>query len=250
MKIAFIEDNPLIRKTVSNYLERSDIETEIVFETDNVKDGIKLFKKHTIDLAILDVEINGGLIFDVLNELPSLDFEILFLSSHGSYALDAFRYSAFNFIIKPIDFEQLNLQLLRVSKKRQDQKVTQSLKEQLKFLQSVIHGSTDEKIALPSQKGIDFYRINEIAWVEADSSYCKFHFKNGQEVIVSRPMKEFSDILLRHKFFRTHKSSMINLEFIKQYIKGDGGVIVLENNCEIQVSRRRKDALIEILTHS
>ena len=111
MKVAIIEDNPAIRETVSNYLNRSDVQVELVFETDNVQDGIRLFKEHSVDLAILDVEINGGLIFDVLNGLSSVDFEILFFSSHGSYALDAFRYSAFNFIVKPIDFEQLNLQL-------------------------------------------------------------------------------------------------------------------------------------------
>ncbi|MCH2225868.1 MAG: LytTR family DNA-binding domain-containing protein [Crocinitomicaceae bacterium] len=248
MKIALIEDNSAIRKTVSSYLSRSEVDTEIVFETDNVKDGIRLFEKHQVDLAILDVEIKGGLIFDVLNAISSLNFNILFLSSHGSYALDAFRYSAFNFIVKPIDFDQLNLQLFRILKVHQDQETTKSLKQQLDFLQGVIHESPTEKIALPGQKGVDFHRISEIAWVEADSSYCKFHFKDRKEIIVSRPLKEFSDILMRHNFFRTHRSSMINLGFIKQYIKGDGGVVVLENGSEIQVSRRRKDPLIEILT--
>lgn len=248
MKIAIVEDNPAVRKVLMEYLQRVPISLEVVFEADSVESAVQGFSQHQVDLAILDVEIKNGLIFEALEQLPKLDFELIFCSAHGSYAVNAFRFSAMNFIVKPLVYEELLEQLEVVNEKLSKRSELVSLKQQLRFLQQVLSEPRTEKIALPGSEGVSFYRFDQISWVEADSNYCNFYMVNGERVLVSKPLKEFADLLEDRGFYRVHKSSIVNLRYVRQYIRGEGGSVILEDGSEVSVSRRKKEGLLKALS--
>lgn len=242
MKIAIVEDHEALKQTLKTYLARLPFDLEIVFEADSVTAAYNGFLKHKVDLAILDVEIKEGLIFDALNQLPQLNFEILFLSAHGNYAVNAFEYNALNYILKPLEYAALEKQFFQYYNRQKES--TTYLKQQIAELEHILRNRKVEKIALPSATGVAFYRFTEISWIKADSNYCHFVLKTGKKVVVSKPLKEFVNLLEHQGFYRIHKSYMVNLSFVQQYIKGDGGYVILEDGSEIQVSRRKKEGLL------
>lgn len=247
MNITIVEDNKALRESLKNHLSQSALTRHVVEEAACVVTALTALKKSKIDVALLDVEIEGGLIFDVLNQIPELDFDIIFLSAHDSYAINAFRYNALNYLLKPIDFNELDRQLDAVYKKNKEIRTHQNLRMQLAELEKNLFLSKTEKIALPAIDGIRFYRYSDISWIKADANYCHFILRSGAKVVVSKPLKEFEDLLEIQGFYRVHKSSMINLSFVQQYIKGDGGTVILEDHSEIQVSRRKKEGLLDAL---
>lgn len=181
MRIAIVEDHSGLRKTLKQHLSQLPYRLEVVFEAASVSDAVKGFITHQIDLAILDVEIQEGLIFDVLNQLPSLDFEILFLSAHGSYAINAFEYNALSFILKPLDYSALEKQFAKYYNRKAEGTAVSALKTQLEQLEKILKQKKVEKIALPSTEGISFYRFDEISWIQADANYCNFILKTGKK---------------------------------------------------------------------
>lgn len=247
MKIAIVEDNKELRNVLKEYLSRLPFSIEIAFEADSVSSAIEGFISHKIDLAILDVEIREGLIFDVLNKVPVIDFEILFLSAHSGYAIQGFEYNAMNYLLKPLKYDALEKQFFNFEERRELKKTTAYLKEQLALLEKVVTDRKVEKIALPSLQGICFYRFHEISWIKSEANYCSFILKTGEQIMVSRPLKEYVHLLESQGFYRTHKSYMVNLSYIQKYIKGDGGSVVLEDGSEVQVSRRKKEGLLRVL---
>lgn len=247
MKIAIVEDNSSLRKLLKYNINKLPYKTEIIFESTNVLDSIKKFNENNIDLAIVDVEIEGGLIFDVLKSLKTINFEVLFLSAHGSYAINAFEYNALNYLLKPLVYDQLKKQIDYFLKRINYSFSNDFLKNQILNLEKTIHSKKLEKIALPAVDGISYYRFNDITSVKADANYCHFFLKNGTKVTVSKPLKEFQNILEENGFYRVHKSSIINLSYVEKYVKGDGGLVILEDKSEFFVSRRKKEGLLEAL---
>ena len=224
-------------------LEQHCQDIEIVaqcLDADTAKEKMKECKP---DLVFLDISMPGKNGFDLLNELESIPFEIIFVTAHNEYSLNAFKYSAVDYLLKPVDEDKLSEAVKRAEKRLQTNASAHQVETFLYNLQK-IHTPHEMKICIPGMKGFQVIRISEIIFCEAESSYTIFHLQNGQHVIASKTLIEYEELLNDTTFCRIHKSFLVNLVHIKEYHKGEGGTVVLTNGKEVEVSRRKKEIFI------
>jgi len=238
MKAIIVDDEAKSRETLKSSLERYTPNIKIVADAASVVEALKKIKEHQPDLLFLDVQLPDGSGFDILELLPNLSFKIIFVSAYDKYAIDAFKFSAIDYLLKPIEPDLL---IKAVEKSRKENKL-----ETLEGKLNVLLGNRTriEKIALPSTNGLELVRVEDIVYCQADSNYTIFHLQNKQQILVSRSLKEYDEILSPLGFYRIHQSFLIKISFVKKYIKGEGGSVILENGKELDVSRRRKEGFI------
>lgn len=207
-------------------------------------DAIEKISEITPDLIFLDIEMpymNG---FQMLEQISTVDFEIIFTTSYDQYAIKAFRYSALDYLLKPIDREELKKAVEKVSKK-----VNPSITQQLEILLQRINQPAVQvhRIALPTMQGLEFVRVESIIRCTSSNNYTEFFLKDKKKILVSRTLKEAEDILADHAFIRVHNSHIINVNSVTKYIRGEGGYLVMEDGSTVDVSRSRKEFLLEKL---
>ena len=184
--------------------------------------------------------------FEMLNNLPDKNFHIIFTTAYDQYAIKAIKYAAFDYLLKPIDIEELKTAVSKF-----DTKIALQTKNQVELLQQNIRQPKNHlhKLAIPTLEGLFFYDINQVIHLEANSNYTHIHFLNKTKILASKTLKEFEELLPEDIFFRPHHSHIINLQYIKRYIKGDGGQIELQNGIFVDVSRRKKEEFLKIIGH-
>jgi len=209
------------------------------------EDAIVLIKQHKPDVIFLDIEMPRMNGFRMLEELEDTGFDIIFTTAYNHYAIDAIRISAFDYLTKPIAISDLQKTVERLVKHRQLQ-----TKDKLGVLKNALgtSRSQDEKIAVATGEGLEFIVINTILHIEASSNYSKIYLQNGKTVVVTRLLKEFEDILLPYRFYRIHNTHLINLKHIEKYIRGEGGQVRLTNGTVLDVSRRKKEEFLKLIT--
>lgn len=195
------------------------------------------------DLVFLDISMPGKTGFELLNEIPEIKFEIIFVTAHNDYALQAFRYSATDYLMKPVDEDLLVEAVKRATRRINRDEASKNINTLLYNLQKV-HTPHEMKLCIPGMKGFQVIRVSEIIYCEAQSSYTIFHLQNGQQIIASKTLIEYEDLLKDTTFCRIHKSFLINLIHVKEYHKGEGGEVLLTNNKEVEVSRRKKEVFL------
>lgn len=216
-------------------------ELKIIGEADGIEKGFQLIMNSHPDLVFLDVEMPDGTGFDLLERIPYQKYKIIFTTGHGQYALKAFRYSAIDYLLKPIDINELKHSIAKISS-------TSFLNEMNKKIEILLGNRTNfEKVALPCRDGVELIHIKNIIRCESESNYTRFFTNDGKSLLVTKSLKDYEEILELHGFFRSHKSHLINLNFIKKYIDGEGGMVNMEDGSLIPVSRRRKKDLLDIL---
>ena len=212
-------------------------------EAENGMEGIKLIEAIHPDIVFLDIEMPRMDGFEMLHRLPGKNFHLIFTTAYDQYAIKAIKYAAFDYLLKPIDIEELKL---AVSKIHSNQQIYTGKK--LELLDQNIHGKNAfNKIAVSTLDGLLFFDIKDIVHLEANSNYTTIYFNNRPKLIASKTLKDFEELLPADIFFRTHHSHLINLTFIKRYIKGDGGQIELLNGNYADVSRRKKDEFLKVM---
>ena len=236
-----IDDEQDCRETLRTYLTSLFDDIEIVAEGDGVEKGYSIIQKHKPELVFLDIQLIDGSGFDLLKRIRNIDFSLIFVTAYDEYAIRAFNFSALDYILKPIDPDLL----VQAVEKFRNKKDAESLQKRIFNLLS--SQKTIEKIALPSMEGYFFVKIDNIIRCESDGSYTKFFFLSGDSIMVSRSLKEYDEVLSFQGFCRVHQSHLINLKYVKQYRKGEGGVVILEDNSEIDVARRRKDDFLKAM---
>jgi two-component system, LytTR family, response regulator len=197
------------------------------------------------DIVFLDIEmpvING---FSLLERLKNIKFKVVFTTAYDQYAIKAIKFSAFDYLLKPIDKDDLII----VADRLQVVPPKSAIESQIDVLLQQIKNTNSEhmKISIYTTDGIIFPLLRDIIRIESSSNYSIFYFESGKKCIVTKTLKEFEEILVKHDFMRIHNSHLINLTKIKSYQKGDGGTVELENGDKIEVSRRRKDEFIQLL---
>lgn len=239
-----IDDEPkgrlALRKKLSTYCSN----VEIMAEAANGKEALVLIQKHQPQLIFLDIEMpvmNG---FEMLNAISKKNFHIIFTTAYDQYAIKAIRYSAFDYLLKPVDIEELIMAVGKISGNT-------SIAEQEKKVEMLHHNLVVSKelnkIAIPTSEGLLFFEIGNITRLEAHSNYTNIFFKNRSKLLSAKTLKDFDELLPSKIFFRTHHSHVINLGFIKKYSKGNGGKIELLDGTLIDLSRRKRDAFLKIL---
>ena len=243
MRAIIVDDEKRARNYLRGILEDQFKKIEIIGEADGVEAGIQLVKELTPELIFLDVQMQDGTGFDFLAKINRSKFHVIFISAYDRFAITAIKFSAVDYLLKPVESVDLGLALEKVN----NTKLTNEVQNKLDLLLNNVNKI--EKIALPSLNGIEFVRIENIVRCESDNNYTNFYLTSGEKIVVSKTLKEFEDMLEGKGFFRTHKSHIINLAYLKKYIKGEGGIAVMEDGSEIAVSRRRKEEFLEVLSN-
>jgi two-component system LytT family response regulator len=243
MKALLIDDVKGARKALYHDLIDYCENIEVIGEADSVLSAIPLIKEKKPDLLFLDIELGDGTGFDVLeglNEIP----QVIFTTAFDQYAIKAFKYGALDYLLKPIDEEELQQ---AVRKAQFKQKSTS--KEVLSVLKST-YKNTDKKqtkVVIHSQEECAIIDISEIISCEASSNYTIFHLTDNRQLVSSETLKHYDELFEIHGFFRTHHSHLVNLAKVKSFVKIDGGYLVLENETQIPVSVRKKETLNKML---
>ena len=238
-----IDDEPHIRRSLSRILENECKNVNLVGTAGSVDEGIAAIEKHSPELVLLDIKMDDGTGFDLLNKLQPINFKVIFITAYDQYAIQAFKYSAVDYLLKPVNPDDLVNAVKRV-----DEMVQQDFSIQLKVLNENLStgNSRDKKIILKTSDTVHLVRINDIAYCEADLSYTRFYLAGGEKILVSKTLLEFEDLLRDAGFFRVHKSFLVNLSMIAKFKKDDGGYLIMENNDRVPVASRKREELLEI----
>jgi two-component system LytT family response regulator len=238
-----VDDEPRGISTLRHMLEMNCPDVKIIDDcgsADEAREKIELLKPN---LVFLDIVMPGKTSLQMLNELPSIDFEIIFVTAHNEYTIQAFKFSAVDYLLKPVDEDLLTEAVKKAEKRIAGASLSKNVQTLIHNVQKK-HSPFEMKLCIPSLKGFQVVEIENIIYCEAESSYTIFHLTNNQKITASKSIIEYEMLLQDSGFLRVHKSFMINMHHIKEYQRGEGGTVVLSNNLEVEVSRRKKDAFI------
>ncbi len=244
LKAILIDDELSSLQNLQQKLIEFCPDVEIIAMAQKPEEAILLIRQHKPDVIFLDIEMPRMNGFRMLDELGEFDFDIIFTTAYNHYAVDAIRISAFDYLMKPVAIKDLQGAVERLAKHRQLQ-----TKDKLDVLRQSLspNRSQEEKIAVPTNEGLEFIPIKSILHIESSSNYSKLFFLEGKSILVTKLLKEFEDLLLPYQFFRVHNSHLINLKYIKKYIRGEGGQVIMQNGDVIDVSRRKKDEFLKLI---
>lgn len=210
-----------------------------VREASSAADGILAVMKESPDVIFLDIEMPGGSGFDFLNRVGEIDFLIIFVTAFDAYALKAIKYSALDYLLKPVD----PIELVEAVKKIHQ---TQKEKQSLELLRYNLNNREDRRIALPTQNEVIFVRINDIIRLEAEANYTRIYLENDSPILLSGNLGHFERLLQDVRFYRTHQSHLINREHIRKYVKTDGGYFLMSNQSHVPVARMKKEEVKQL----
>ena len=242
LKSIIVDDELKSRESLKKMLATFCQDIEVMATCQNVAEAVQAIEEYRPDVIFLDVQMQGETGFDLLTAIKNIDFEVIFTTAYSEYALKAIKFSAIDYLLKPIDIEDLQSAVAKIEKK-QDQPITARLNQLIQNLQS--GNSENYKLALPTTDGLTFIKTSEVMYCKASGNYTEIFMDNGKKHLVSRPLKEYDDMLSTQGFFRIHHSYLINLDCVKSYVRGEGGHVVMKDNCTLDVSRRKKEAFIQ-----
>ncbi|HRW74592.1 MAG: LytTR family DNA-binding domain-containing protein [Saprospiraceae bacterium] len=243
IRAVIVDDEQYGRENLRNLLGRYCPEVEVVGEADSVERGVQVLRDPDLkpDVAFLDINLQDGLVFQLLNELTDRPFEVIFVTAYEQFAVKAFKYSAIDYVLKPIDPDALKEAVAQIRPGRLN-RIAQRLDV---FQGALAQPHTYEKLTVSALDGIYFLNLKEIVRFEADDNYTNIYLQDGGKLTASKTIKSYEDLLANQHFFRVHKRHMINLNFIRKFVKGDGGYLVMDDGKQIDVSRRRRTEFIE-----
>lgn len=246
MKILLIDNEEVIRTTLRDMVETVGKGIYTIAEADGVQTGIEKINSFNPEVVLLDVEMNDGTGFDLLKQIENPSFKLIFTTAHNKYAIQAFKFSAIDYLLKPVDPVELSNAL----QKAKENISGNALQNQLAVLMQQI-GSKPEAERQIVLKDIDktyFIKMSDILYCEAEGSYTKFYLSNAEPIFVSRNLRSYEELLAPAGFIRTHHSCLVNPAKIKIYDrKTDSGTLILEGGHSIPVSQRKKDFVIQFL---
>ena len=240
LKVCLVDDEATVLETTRCLLENYCPQVEIVGEAQSVAESLELLKTSQPDLLLLDVQLKDGTGFDLLNRLVNRNFDVVFVTGHDEYAIKAFKFSALDYLLKPLDPDELIKAVENSAMKRKHP-------NHLDLKLEALADQKNEKIILSDAENVYLIDTKTILFIEAQGNYCKFMFDNNSNLLVSKPLKEYEKLLDPRLFFRSHQSYLVNLSHFSRYDKKEGGSIVLTNDIRIPVSVRKKEHLMSAL---
>ncbi|MCB0734727.1 MAG: response regulator transcription factor [Flavobacteriales bacterium] len=245
LRAIIIDDEPKSREGLEAMLQDMIKDVVVAATADSVANGVRAIEKHQPDVVFLDIEMprnDGFALFEAFNPV---DFEVVFTTAHEQYALQAFRTTAIDYLLKPIDLDQLNQAVDKVREKRQKDRVNKNFEV---FVNNLKNSNANHQIAISSSDGLIFLKVENIIYLRGDGAYTYFFLKSGERITTSKNLKEYEDLLSDYDFFRVHKSFLINLHEMKKYVRGEGGYVVMSNGDTVDVSKRRKENFMAALS--
>lgn len=247
IRAIIIDDESSSRNALRQKLMNHCAEVNIIAECENGEQGIKSIEENKPDIIFLDVEMPRMNGFTMLQQLNEHDFEIIFITAYDHYAIKAIRFSALDYLVKPVEVSDLRIAVAKAAAKRKKRSGNQSL-------ETLLHNLTKNKkeqhrIAIPSMEGLQFVEITDIVYLEAQSNYTIFWLTENKKITVSKTLKDFEELLPQNIFFRIHHSYIININHIDRYIKGDGGQVLMKNGVLLDVARRKKEEFMKAISN-
>ena len=237
-----IDDVPQARKTLQQDLEIYCPDIEIIGTAEGVVTGAKLLKKKQPDLLFLDIQMKDGSGFDLLDVLAAINFHVIFTTASDAFAIKAFRYAAIDYLLKPIDPEEL---MEAVEKAKNTPSTASESFDLLKT--SIKEKATPKKLALHTQEKIHITAVEDIIRCESSGNYTKFFFADGGKLLVTKTLKEYDKLLAEQKFIRVHQSHLVNPQHVKAFLKIDGGYLSMIDGAEVPVSSRKKAMVLGVI---
>lgn len=245
MNAVIVDDEAAVRNTIKSLISENFADINILATAETIEKGYEAILNYNPDLLFLDIELPDGTGFDLLKKFTRITFKIIFVTGHQEYALDAIKVSALDYVMKPIDTDEL---CRAVEKARE---IISQQEQQLK-LQALSDNLQSRKILkriiLHTSDHLQLVSVSDIVRAEADSNYTSFILSNGKQILVSRTIKEFESLLSGSGIIRVHQSHLVNLNYIDRFIKKDGGSLLLKNNTRIPVSPNLKKQVLQALT--
>lgn len=245
IRVVVIDDDLLSRTVLKKTFEKCFDNIVLEGEANSVKTGLELIRRVDPDLVFLDVRMSDGTGFDLIEQLDEVNFKLIFTTAYSEYAIKAFKYSAFDYIVKPIVPNDIKSVIERIQKdlRKNSKRNGKSVKE--KFSMQAEDGQLT--IALPEINGFSIVKIEDIERCRGERNYSRIFFKDGTEALVSRTLMEFENLLFPHGFFRIHRSHLVNLDNVVRYIKTAGGMVELKSGEKLKVSSKYKEELLNKL---
>jgi len=244
IKAILIDDEFNSLQNLQQKLEGFCPDINIIAISQKPEEGLLLIKQHHPDVVFLDIEMPRMSGFRMLEELGDYDCDIIFTTAYNHYSIDAIRISAFDYLVKPIGIEDLQHAVERLSKTRYRQ-----TKEKIDILKRSLsdNRSQEDKIAISTSEGIEFIPIKNILHIESKSNYSKIYLPENKSITVTKILKDFEEMLLPYNFYRIHNSHLVNLNYIKKYIRSEGGHVMLQDGTVIDISRRKKEEFLKMI---
>ncbi len=246
IKAIIIEDEFDLRELNRRLIQNNFNNIEVVGEADSVEGGIELIQKEKPDLVLMDIEIKGGTGFNILQRVKPYSFKLVVITAFNQFAIKAIKFSAIDYILKPVNESEFVSAIENALKFIEPSHMEQQMANFIDLYEKKVQA---KKIILRTSEAVHVIDISEIEYCKSDNSYTTFFLSAGEKIMVSKPMKEYEEILVECSFFRPHQSFLINLNAVKRIDKTDGGFVVLKNGSEIPISSRRKQMINDMLNH-
>lgn len=241
MRVILVDDERANLENLQVLLGNYCPTVKIVATANHIDNAVEVIDLHRPDLLFLDIQMGKSSGFDLLNKISNPSFEVIFVTAYNHYGIQAVKFAALDYLLKPVNTDEL-MDAVSKAEGRLKNKVQG---EQLSFLlQQITKPETrNPKIALPQQNEIRYVEVKDIVRCEADNTYTFFHLANGDRILISKPLKEYSDLLKPHGFLRTHQSHLINPMFVKSWLKEDGGMLLMKNGDKVAVSKPNREGV-------
>lgn len=244
-----IDDDINLRNGMKGLLNLYAPEINIIGEADNVDNGVTEILNKKPQVVFLDIQLTDGTGFDILESITKTEGKIstnvVFITAHEKYAIKAFRFSALDFLLKPVDPDELQQVIAKIKTSLESQTSFSNIDLLLENISKKV--DTFKRIALSTSNGIHLYEIGDIIRCESSDNYTKFYIKNQKPILISKTLKEYDELLSEHGFERIHQSHLINIAYLKAYIKTDGGYVLMQDESHLPISQRKRERLKELL---
>lgn len=244
-KAIIVDDEPKGRTNLRKMLEEYSAEVDVLAEAGTIEEAVALVKEKQPDILFLDIELQDGSGFDVLAKFPTRTFDVIFVTAYNEYALKALKEQAIDYLLKPIDPEELVKAIVKISAKKQ-QIGSPLLLDELR-LKAVSASPVLAKLQVPFDRGIRFVDVDKITRIKAKNNYSEIYLDGGEKIICSLTLGRLEEQLQGGRFIRVHQSHLVNIKFISKYYRTAGGQLEMVDGSSIEISRRKKDELLKIL---
>ena len=244
MKVVVVDDESKIRKSIIDILTNYCPEVKSIDEAFDVDSALNVINEIIPDVLILDISLGDETSFDLLKQLNHVDFKIIFVTAYEEYAIKAIKFSALDYLVKPVNPKELIEAINNASKALEHDQTELKLNALLSNIENISNGV--KKIILKTAESIYMVNVHDIMRCESDDCYTKFYLTDGKKIMVSRTLREYDEMLSEYGFFRSHQSHLVNLYFIERFDKHDGGTIFMKDGAKVPVSSRKRNSLLKV----
>lgn len=239
MKAIIVDDEASNRENLQQLLNTYADDVQVCAVAESVEEALNAIRQHQPQLVFLDIQLHAQTGFDLLKQLGEINFEIIFITAYNQYAIQAIKFSALDYLLKPIDIDELTAAVDKARKSIQQKHKNERLGYLLEYLKD--ENKATPRIALPMLGETRYVNIADIVRCQADNTYTLFVLNNNEQILVSKTLKEYADMLTGHRFLRTHQTHLVNMAYIKSWLREDGGSLLLTDQTKIPISKLNRE---------